>query len=130
MNLQKGKTRVKQKIYPFVNEIVDAFNNDSTNDLIEKVIDNDNDKSIFLMFVMMYYCIHLKLNTKDADIKKDILNELVKDPQKRRFCIEVFENKFQDIFTTVTSSKKQTITKTDRLFLENKDNDKINKENQ
>lgn len=124
------KTRIKEKIYPFINKMVDAFYNDNTNALIEGAIDNDNDKSIFLMFVMMYFGIHLKLDKENDDIKKDqikiLMTELIKDPTKRQFCIEMFENKFQDIFKTVTNSTNPNnnhIKTTRRLFLENKEDE-------
>lgn len=121
MDLQQNKTIIKQKIYPFINEMVDTFYNNETNSLMEKVIDNNDDKSIFLMFVMMYYSIYLKLDNKDKEMKRDqikiLMNELIEDPEKRTFCIEMFANKFQDIFKTVTTENIQNENK--RLFLEN-----------
>lgn len=103
-NIQKNRDNIDQKIYPFINEIVDLLYTDKCNSIIEKVIENDNDKSVFLMFIMMYFGIHLKLDKSNDDIKKDqikiLMTELIKDPYKRQFCIEMFENKFQDFFKT------------------------------
>ena len=126
MDLQQNKTIIKQKIYPFINEMVDTFYNDDSNSLMEKVIDNNDDKSIFLMFVMMYYSIYLKLDNKNKKMKRDqikiLMNELIEDPEKRTFCIEMFANKFQDIFKTVTTNDNQNKNiqnENKRLFLEN-----------
>ena len=134
MNIQQSKNRIKEKIYPFVNKMVDAFYNDYSNSLIEQSIENDNDKSVFLMFVMMYFGIHLKLDNNNDNIKKDqikiLMTELIKDPAKRQFCIKMFETKFQDIFKTVTStSSNDNITDViqhERLFLKIKEDEIIN----
>lgn len=118
LDLQQNKNIIKQKIYPFIDEMVDTFYNDDSNSLIEKVTETSNDKSIFLMFIMMYYSIYLKLDNKDKETKKTqikiLMNELIQNPEKRRFCIEMFATKFQDI---ISSSKE--IQKNKRLFLEN-----------
>ena len=39
LDLQQNKNITKQKIYPFIDEIVDTFYNDESNCLIEKVIE-------------------------------------------------------------------------------------------
>jgi hypothetical protein len=66
----------------------------------------------------MYYSIYLKLDNKDKETKKTqikiLMNELIQNPEKRRFCIEMFATKFQDI---ISSSKE--IQQNKRLFLEN-----------
>lgn len=119
MDLQENKKRVKQKIYPFINDMVDTLYNDSTNELIERVIENNNDKSVFLMFIMMYYGIHLQLDKQDDDnFKREqikiLMTDLIRDPQKRQFCIEVLNT-----FSTIKPIQKND----ERLFLENKDDD-------
>lgn len=120
LDLQQNKNITKQKIYPFIDEIVDTFYNDESNCLIEKVIETSNDKSVFLMFTMMYYSICLKLDNKDKEMKRNqikiLMNELIQDPEKRRFCIEIFANKFQDIFNVSVSDQIQN---NKRLFLKN-----------
>ena len=133
-SVQQNKKNIKEKIYPFINEIVDLFYTDDCNSIIEKVIENDNDKSVFLMFIMMYFGIHLKLDKSNDDIKKDqikiLMTELIKDPYKRQFCIEMFENKFQDFFKTTPhlalDETTNNITIQQRLFLKNKE-DELNK---
>jgi hypothetical protein len=118
LDLQKDKNIIKQKIYPFIDEMVDVFYNEDSNCLIEKVIETSNDKSVFLMFIMMYYSIYLKLDNKDKEMKKTqikiLMNELIQDHEKRSFCIEMFASKFQDIFNS-----SDQIQNNKRLFLEN-----------
>ena len=84
-------------IYPFINEMVDK-----SNELIENSISGGYDKSIFLMFVVMYFGIHLKLEntfTDDVDRRqgsnteekktqiKLLMTDFIKDPIKRNMCI-------------------------------------------
>lgn len=113
----QNKDIVKQKIYPFIDEMVDTLYNDDSNYLIEKVIETSTDKSIFMMFVVMYYSIFLKLDNKDKEIKRSqikiLMNEFIQDPEKRKFCIELFATKFQDIFSS------DEIQNNKRLFLKN-----------
>lgn len=121
LDLQQNKDIIKQKIYPFIDEMVDTFYTDRSNLLIEKVIETSTDKSIFLMFVMMYYSINVSLKTDNTNIDKDLkrsqikmlMNEFIQDPQKRQFCIELFATKFQDILNS------EEITNNQRLFLKN-----------
>ena len=128
LDLQQNKNIIKQKIYPFIDEMVEAFYNDDSNNLIKKVIETVNDKSIFLMFVMMYYSIQVSLKDTDIDkyntnkeMKKShikfLMNELIQDPEKRKFCIEVFASKFQDIIKT--NENDNEIENNKRLFLKN-----------
>lgn len=96
------------KIYPFINEIVDAFYTEHCNTLIDKSIQTESDKSVFLMFVMMYFCIHMKLENVDDTTKRQqiklILSDVIRDADKRRICINMFESKFHDLF--ITDSEK------------------------
>lgn len=96
------------KIYPFINEMVDTFYNENCNNLIDKSIETNDDKSTFLMFVMMYFAIHLKLENEDDETKKMqikmIMTDLIRDQDKRRYCIGMFENRFAELFKD--SSKK------------------------
>lgn len=121
LDLQQNKDIIKQKIYPFIDEMVDTFYNDESNYLIEKVIETSTDKSIFLMFVMMYYSIHVSIKTDSTNADKELkrtqikilMNEFIQDPEKRKFCIELFATKFQDILNS------EEITNNQRLFLKN-----------
>lgn len=89
-------------IYPFINEMVDTFYTENANELIEKTIQHTSDKSIFMMYITMYFAIHLKL--KDDENKKhyikQIMSEIINDPVKRSKVIEMFESKFHDIYSS------------------------------
>lgn len=103
--LQKTlKTPNLDNIYPFINEMVDTFYTENANKLIEKTIQHNSDKSIFMMYITMYFAIHLKL--KDDENKKlyikQIMSEIINDPNKRTKVIEMFESKFHDIYNSNT----------------------------
>jgi hypothetical protein len=107
--LSETELQIKTTIYPFINDMVDTFYTENCNKLIEKCIETETDKNTFLMFIMMYFGIHLKLSSEN-DIQKKyqiktILSDLIRDPEKRRICIEMFESKFHDTFT-FNSTKK------------------------
>ena len=101
LNVQR-KENVKKVIYPFIDELVDTFYTDETNSLIENAVSSNGDKSVFLMFVMMYFGIHLKLDNSNDQVKKEqlklMLSDIVKDHNKRQICIQMFHEKMQDIF--------------------------------
>lgn len=96
------KTQTLDNIYPFINEMVETFYNENANKLIEKSIQHNCDKSIFMMYITMYFAIHLKL--KDDKNKKhyikQIMSEIINDPLKRSKVIEMFESKFHDVFNS------------------------------
>lgn len=103
MQLQTSQqTSNLDNIYPFINEMVDTFYTENANKLIEKSIEHNSDKSIFMMYITMYFAIHLKL--KDDENKKhyikQIMSEIINDPAKRSKVIEMFEAKFHDIYNS------------------------------
>lgn len=89
--------------YPFINKLVDNLY-DQTRELIDKHVENESEKSIFMMFILMYYTIHLKLTDKsnnicpDKDTIKTLLNDIISDHNKRRLCLQMFENKIKTLF--------------------------------
>lgn len=97
------------QIFPFIDEMVNIFYTTECNDLIEKAIQAESDKSIFMMYIMLYFGIHLKLESENDEIKKNqikiLLTDLIKDHNKRRLCIEMFQSKFQNVFSVATSKK-------------------------
>lgn len=82
-------------IYPFVDELVDALFTKECNQLIKERIEGAYDKQVFLMFVMLYFAVHIHLEgdaTEDKKIAiKYIVTECVKDPVKRQKCLEMFQ---------------------------------------
>jgi hypothetical protein len=79
---------------------------DDCDSLIRDHISDDSDKSIFMMFVVMYLTIHVKLKDsflimskqEQKETIKTILTEFIRDPSKRQACLYMFENKFRSIF--------------------------------
>ena len=71
MSLQKKQEYLKKTIYPFIDEMVDVFYTDNCNNLIESAVTSNTDKSVFLMFVVMYFGIHLKLEQENDLSKKE-----------------------------------------------------------
>lgn len=108
----------KEDIFPFVNEMVETLYNEQCNSLIDKSIENEQDKSTFMMFIIMYFGIHLKLETKDDDTKKTqikmLLTELIRDPEKRRYCIELFQSKFNNLFLESSSESNKKLLKNNK----------------
>lgn len=104
MSLQKSTNLFvdNEEIYPFINEMVDTFYTENCNELIENSISGGYDKSIFLMFVVMYFGIHLKLENSNKEEKKTqiklLMTDFIKDPIKRKMCINIFEEKFHNSF--------------------------------
>lgn len=106
------------QIYPFINEMVDSFYTKECNELIEKAIESDSDKSIFMMYIMMYFGIHLKLENENNEAKKHkiklLLTDLIKDHEKRKYCIEMFQNKFQNVFLESSSKENKNLLVKDK----------------
>ena len=65
------------EVFPFIDQMVNIFYNDQINELLNDSITGGYDKSIFLMFVVMYFGIHLKLENKDKDEKKQQIKYLM-----------------------------------------------------
>lgn len=111
-------TSISQSIYPFINEMVDSFYTKECNELIEGAIDSESDKSIFMMYIMMYFGIHLKLERENDETKKHqiklLLTDLIRDHEKRKYCIEMFQNKFQNVFLESSSKENKNLLVKDK----------------
>ena len=104
---------VENKIYPFIDEMVDVFYTENCNSMIKQAIETESDKKTFLMFVMMYFGIHLKLENENDEMKKQqikiLLTDFIRDPEKRRCCIEMFETKFNNSFLESSSKDNKNL---------------------
>lgn len=77
------------KVYPFIDELVDALYTDELN----KIIDSENvqiDKKTFIMFIVMYFITRINSDILDKDSIKYFLTDLIRTPEKRQQCIEIF----------------------------------------
>lgn len=95
------------EIYPFIDELVETLCTQKTKTLIKKHIETDSDKQTFLMFIFLYFSIELKFigmeGMSDEEHKKGlkyIMSEIIKNPEKRKQCIELFGKRFNNLFLT------------------------------
>lgn len=104
-NMNKG---LKIKSYPFIDELVDKLYDKSLNDLIENSVKTPIDKKVFLMFIMMYFIIHLQLDNAidKKETIKSMLNDLIGNREKRKLFITFFDEKFDDFQFTDENIKK------------------------
>jgi hypothetical protein len=95
MNIQTTK-----RTYPFVDKLVDALYQDDLNSVIEKSIEGHYDKSIFMMFVMLYFGIFLSIENFDykKELIKQSLSDIIRDHDKRTACLQLFCSAFGHIF--------------------------------
>jgi hypothetical protein len=108
----KMDVRKNLRIFPFVDDVVDGLYT-KCEELIEKYIETNSEKSIFMMFMTMYLAVHLKLKDNlDGDesqrklAMKQILSEFIGNPEKRYVCIEMFEKRFRTLFFETINEKK------------------------
>ena len=104
---------VISKVYKFIDEKVDVFYTENCNSMIKQAIETESDKKTFLMFVMMYFGIHLKLENENDEMKKQqikiLLTDFIRDPEKRKCCIEMFETKFNNSFLESSSKDNKNL---------------------
>lgn len=86
----------KQVIYPMIDDLVETLHNDTLNNLIDAKCITELDKKTFMIFVITYFYTYLNVG-KDVS-KEDIkifLSELIRNPDKRRQCIELYNKQLQ-----------------------------------
>jgi len=83
-------------IYPMIDELVDSLYTDEINNLIDTKCETIDDKRVFLMFMIFYFYAYLSVpkELKDSfDTKKELklfLTDIIKNPEKRHKCIELY----------------------------------------
>ena len=110
MNEQKEITVIYNKIYPFINELVDALYTDELN----KIIDSENvqvDKKTFIMFIVMYFVTRINSEVLDKESIKYFLTDLIKTPEKRQQCIEIFLMFEKFVTSTINNVQSNVQTK-------------------
>jgi hypothetical protein len=86
----------KQIIYPMIDDLVETLHNDTLNNLIDTKCITELDKKTFMIFVITYFYTYLNVG-KDVS-KEDIkifLTELIRNPEKRRQCIELYHKQLE-----------------------------------
>jgi len=95
----------KIMIYPFINDLVDSLFNEEFNNLVNKNTESNTDKSVFMMFVNIYFMAYLHVQEKQNLIQdinidshtnkklllKKMLSEVVKCPEKRQMCVALIK---------------------------------------
>lgn len=108
MSLQKRSELIEEiEVYPFIDELVDSLCTPQTKNLIKKHIETDADKQTFMMFVFMYFAVELKFVENETSSSEEhkkgikyIMSEIIKNPEKRQLCIELFGKRFNNLFLT------------------------------
>uniref|UniRef100_A0A6C0H6R5 Uncharacterized protein n=1 Tax=viral metagenome TaxID=1070528 RepID=A0A6C0H6R5_9ZZZZ len=98
-------TNTNHRVYPFVDTLVDSLY-EQCDKLIDEHIQLESEKSIFMMFVIMYFAVHLKIKNnvfvmpeeERKQVIKQILSEFIRNPEKRTLCIRHFERQFRTLF--------------------------------
>ena len=112
--MKKANSKVAKnknsKVYPFVDQLVDTLYCDNINNIINDKIQTDMDKSIFMMFVLMYFVVNIKLqsaidnqqlksdNVQTKEHIKNIMTHIIADGEKRKACLQMFESYFRQFF--------------------------------
>lgn len=78
-----------KKVYPFVDKLVDSLFTEELNKLIESE-NVKEDKNTFMMFITMYFTIKTHSENFSKNDLKNFMTELIRDPEKRLKCIELF----------------------------------------
>jgi hypothetical protein len=83
-------------IYPMIDELVDSLYTHDINNLIDTKCETTDDRRVFLMFLIMYFYTYLSI-PKDVkeqyDMKYELkifLTEMIRNPEKRSKCIELY----------------------------------------
>ena len=101
----------KTKKYPIVEDIVESLYTDCQ-ELLNKYVENNSEKSIFLMYINLYLMIHMSLDTERhgtyciKDNIKEIMNDFIKDSSKRRICLEKIEHQLRIVFSEDKNKNK------------------------
>lgn len=98
MELQKHDKEYNMEIYPMINELVDVLYKDDINNLISTKCQTQSDKRVFLMFLIMYFYTYLTIPDEIKDnfnIKNELklfLTDIIKNPNKRHQCIQLYSD--------------------------------------
>ena len=97
------------KNYPFVEELVDILYTTELNDLIDARCETEEDKKVFIMFILTYFYTFLSIPTdikKTDELKSELklfITDLIRNPEKRYNIIQLyktFENSIKYLHIT------------------------------
>lgn len=94
---KEKKTSVNSE-YPFIDNLVDSLFTNELNTLIQNNTELNSDKSVFMMFVNIYFMafIHTQeaknlSNIEKKEILKKMLTDVIKCPEKRQVCVSLIK---------------------------------------
>ena len=90
-------------IFPMIDDLVNSLYTDEINNLIDTKCKTIDDKRVFLMFLIMYFYTYLNISNdikENFDIKTELkifLTDIIRNPEKRIKCIELYSSFEQSI---------------------------------
>jgi len=86
------------EIFPIIDELVNSLYTTELNNLIDTKCKTVEDKRVFLMFLIMYFYSYLNVpkeikENSNYDLKNELklfLSDIIKNPDKRYKCIELY----------------------------------------
>ena len=103
--LTLSNNRRSVSIYPLIDEIVNELSETNLKTIIERSCETSMDKGVFMMFVTMYFHVFLHNTSLDKEEIKVILTETIRDPAKRRHCLQVFFGKLDEFVEGCTEPR-------------------------
>lgn len=86
------------KTYPFIEDLVNTLYTTELNNLIDNRCSTEDDKRVFIMFILMYFYTYLSIPKeikKNDDIKNELkifLSDIIRNPDKRKTIIQLYKN--------------------------------------
>jgi hypothetical protein len=105
-------SQLKPIVFPFVDKMVETLYNDCEQ-LVSDHIETYEEKNIFMMFIIMYFAVHLKVRdtlyncfseSERKNALKNILSHILRNPEQRTACLQMFETQFRSMFTKPVNS--------------------------
>jgi hypothetical protein len=95
--IEKSKEK-DSNIYPFIDDLVDSLFTDELNNIINKNTEQNIDKSVFMMFINIYFMayLHTQKNSNISNEEKKVtlkklLTEVIRNPEKRQICVSLIK---------------------------------------
>lgn len=95
---------VKKTKFPLIDKLVETLDTPELNELIEEHTENNQERQILFMFINIYFYIKLNSNEINKEQMKILITEIIRSPEKRKFCIDTFFN-FQKTIEQTTQLK-------------------------
>ncbi len=101
----KNKSVIKKQQFPLIDKLVDTLDTPELNELIEEHTENNQERQILFMFINIYLYIKLNSSGVNKEQMKELITEIIKDHNKRKFCIDTFFNFQKNIESEITTTQ-------------------------